>query len=476
MEDAKILMEKDTNFFKNLSWNNINWIKSYTSVRQLQSRIYRAQKANKKQKLRKLQKQLIDNPHSKCIAVAMASDIRKKKISQSEHIFISKLDKIKVAKNLDLTKRIRYVGKKSVKTLYQISKQCLLRLALDPEWENRFEDVCYGGRTSRTIYDSIDYLDSSMEPSDYIYMGNFKTQFERINCNVLLEKLDIHPMLKKALINFLKSKAFKLAQNKLETLIWCCEKPLLVNFLINISLYRLTSYISETIRKQFRELKFKPIVLLFYGYTYVIAHQSKSLITSFISEMTNFLINICPESSKLPLNHECYYGQFVFLGLQISPIKGNKPLYKVTASKESQQELIEIIRQTIRVNKSLSSYKLISKLTPYIFRWVSYFRYYVSKDALDKLDQVIHSQIKSWVFRRTGNRHKTKTKLKYFPKNKTYTFQGRSYEGEWILFGVDSSLGEVEKNNFLPKMKWMQSINYSNQFDYMSFYDIKFKR
>lgn len=462
-------MEKNRNSFKDLSWSSINWVKSYISVRRLQCKIYKAQKANKKRKVHGLQKQLIDNPHSKYIAVAMASDIQKKKILQTKHAFISNLDKIKIVKSLTLNRNVKYIGKKELKNLYQTSKQYLLRLALDPEWENRIKDVCYGGRISRTVYDSIDYLSSSIESLDHIYTGDFKNQFRKVNSTILLENMEIHPIFKKGLIKFLNSKAFKLEQNEVELSICYGEQSLLAGLLVNITCNRLTLHISEALG---RKLKSTPLVFLFYGYRYVVAHQNIDVITSCVSEMQYFLNNLCPEANEGSTKYKHYYGNFVFLGFHIFPIKENKPFCRVTSSKESQQKLIKTTGQIIRINRSISSYKLISKLTPYIFKWASYFRYYISKTVLDRLDQTIHSQIKSWVFRRTANQSKTKTKLKYFPKNKIYTFQGKSHKGEWILFGIESSLNGATKNKFLPKMTWIKKIDYLTQFNNISVYDV----
>ena len=84
MEDARIKMDKVKNFLKDLTWEKINWSKSYKIVRQLQIKIYRAQKEGKKEKVYEWQKQLLYGVHSKLIAVAIASTLepyKKKKFS-----------------------------------------------------------------------------------------------------------------------------------------------------------------------------------------------------------------------------------------------------------------------------------------------------------------------------------------------------------------------------------------------------------
>ena len=136
MEDAKIKMDKVKNFLKDLTWEKINWSKSYKIVRQLQIKIYRAQKEGKKEKVYKWQKQLLYGVHSKLIPVAIASTLEPYK----KKGLVSNLERLKIAINLKVSeKKIKYTGREELKSLYQNSRQALWRLALDPQYENLFK-------------------------------------------------------------------------------------------------------------------------------------------------------------------------------------------------------------------------------------------------------------------------------------------------------------------------------------------------
>ncbi len=51
-------------------------------------------------------------------------------------------------------------------------------------------------------------------------------------------------------------------------------------------------------------------------------------------------------------------------------------------------------------------------------------------------------------------------KQKYFPEGKTCRFQGKNYANNWVLYGKTPINGDKVKENFLPKMVWVNSQQY----------------
>lgn len=455
-------MDKVKNFLKDLTWEKINWSKSYKIVRQLQIKIYRAQKEGKKEKVYKWQKQLMYGVHSKLIAVAIASTLEPYK----KKGLVSNLERLKIAINLKVSeKKIKYTGREELKSLYQNSRQALWRLALDPQYENLFKKTCYGSRTTRTIWDSIDYLSSTLESSDYIHVGDLKKSFRYMNPNIFIAKLDLHSGLKKELNEFVNSGFFITEKmNFIET-----EKSLLLPLFRNIIFQELNSCMLEVMQSS-HQSRPRPITFLIHGYHYLVAGDDEVIVTACSSKVSNFINELCSNSVKLSLKTTSYFDGLEFLGFYLT--KRNETFEPIiTPNKKLQKKLIEQNRKIINLNKSISSYKLINKLAPKIIDWLLYFKYYNCKYTFERLDNVIHSQLKTWVFRRTNTQSKIAMKKKYFPEGKIYEFQGRKYKDNWVLTGFEYSKPDLGRMNFLPKLRWVRNTINIKRFLYESLYE-----
>jgi RNA-directed DNA polymerase len=76
------------------------------------------------------------------------------------------------------------------------AKQKLVELALDPEWEARFEPNSYGFRKGRSCPDAIDAINSSIQKMPkWVLDADIAKCFDRINHEALLTKLNTMPHL-----------------------------------------------------------------------------------------------------------------------------------------------------------------------------------------------------------------------------------------------------------------------------------------
>ena len=65
--------------------------------------------------------------------------------------------------------------------------------------------------------------------------------------------------------------------------------------------------------------------------------------------------------------------------------------------------------------------------------------------------------MRAWAFRRAIRQGRKKVKEKYFPSGKTYVFQGRKHQANWILNGFTKNKKGEERENNLPKLSWIKS-------------------
>src|SRR5436190_4942247 len=79
-------------------------------------------------------------------------------------------------------------------------KQALVKLALEPEWEVRFEPHSYGFRPGRSTQDAIVAILVAIERQPmFVFETDIEGAFDSINQTVVLEKLQTFPALKQAI-------------------------------------------------------------------------------------------------------------------------------------------------------------------------------------------------------------------------------------------------------------------------------------
>lgn len=93
-----------------------------------------------------------------------------------------------------------------IPTLEERAKQCLVKLAIEPQWESQFEENSYGFRPARSGHDAIEaiFLAIRSQPK-YVLDADIAKCFDKINHDKLLAKLNTYPTLNKQVKAWLKS-------------------------------------------------------------------------------------------------------------------------------------------------------------------------------------------------------------------------------------------------------------------------------
>ncbi len=79
-------------------------------------------------------------------------------------------------------------------------KQALVKLALEPEWEVRFEPHSYGFRPGRSAHDAIAAIVVAIERQPmFVFDADIEEAFDHINQAVILDKLQTYPALRQAI-------------------------------------------------------------------------------------------------------------------------------------------------------------------------------------------------------------------------------------------------------------------------------------
>ncbi len=93
-----------------------------------------------------------------------------------------------------------------IPTIYDRALQCLVKMAIEPEWEAKFEPNSYGFRPGRSCHDAIEAIFLSLkQKSKYVLDADISQCFDKINHKKLLEKLNTSPTLRRQIRPWLKA-------------------------------------------------------------------------------------------------------------------------------------------------------------------------------------------------------------------------------------------------------------------------------
>ncbi len=90
--------------------------------------------------------------------------------------------------------------------MYDRALQALVKLALEPEWEARFEPNSFGFRPGRSCHDAIVAIHTAINTkAKYVLDADIAKCFDQINHQALLEKIGTYPELRRLIKAWLKS-------------------------------------------------------------------------------------------------------------------------------------------------------------------------------------------------------------------------------------------------------------------------------
>lgn len=484
-----------------LTWDKINWGNSYDNVRRLQRRIFKASQRNDIKTMRQLQQRLIRSSHAKLIATQQVTTLNKGKhtpgvdgfVPTTSHMKMALANKLHLNGKASLVKRVwipkpgkiekRPLG---IPTIQDRAKQALAKLALEPEWEARFEPNSYGFRPGRSSHDAIEaiYTNLHFNIDKLVYDADIRKCFDRIDHKALLAKLNTFPLMERQIQAWLQAGIMdEYANTPRDNLMGTPQGGVISPLLANIALHGLEEHLLEFVSsKDFpkphpsaaRGTRPKRVALglIRYADDFVIIHRNPEIMEKVINETKNWLAGIGLEISEEKTNLRWASQSFNFLGFQIILVKKQgKFRVRITPAKENIKRLIDKTRSIIQNNKSASSFGLICLLRPILIGWGNYYCYCECKETFNKVDNVIYNQLRAWVLRRAIRKGRIETMEKYFPKDRQYRFQNRTYKANWILSGTQQGKGGKPVNIHLPKISWISSKSYVKVKESSSVYD-----
>ncbi len=279
-----------------------------------------------------------------------------------------------------------------IPTMYNRATQSLVKLALEPEWEAKFEPNSYGFRPGRSCHDAIEAIFNAIKSkAKYVLDADIAKCFDRINHGELLKKLNTFPTLRRQIKAWLNSGVMD-GKQLFPTSEGTPQGGVISPLLANIALHGMEERIKQiadtlpTPRGRSKRGNRESLSLIRYADDFVIIHEDLTVVQRCKEIISKWLdgigLELKPSKTRLAHTLHKHDGQdagFNFLGFNVRQYpKGKyntgcnphgKPLgFKtfIKPSKEKVKKHYDHITQVIDQHKTAPQAALIAHLNPII--------------------------------------------------------------------------------------------------------------
>ncbi len=343
--------------------------------------------------------------------------------------------------------------------------QMLVKLALEPKWEAKFEPHSHGFRPGRRCMDAIWQIWNSIrvlgtrKSSQWILDADISGCFDNIDHNALLKRV---PVFRETIKRWLKSGIIefgKFFQTKSGTPQGGIISPLLANIALD-GMERLFG--AENSKGNYtvpsvRSGKNKGLNLIRYADDLVITAPSRESIISYVlPKLQLFLKERSMELSEAKTKIVHRDEGFDFLGFNIRQYKNRtRVVCLAKPSKKAVKRHLGHIKMEVSKNKQMKADELISKLNPIIRGWANYYCYSSAKETFNYIDYRVWKILWQWCLRRHSRKGKQWIRHRYFMNRGKRT---------WIF-------GERRENTLLFSRSFRAGVRYTPVKGYSSPYD-----
>jgi len=427
-------------------WKTLPWKKFQRNVFRLQKRIYQAQLRGDFKRVRGLQRLLLRSYSARCLAVRQVSQDNRGKNTPG----VDGVARLTQKQRMRMVKELRtfsskpapirrvYIPKASnpnerrplgIPVMRDRAEQALVKLALEPEWEARFEPNSYGFRPGRCPQDTIEAIFNHIRlKSKYILEADIEKCFDRINHQALLAKLNSIPIINRQVRGWLKAGIFENGEifpSEAGTPQGGIVSPLLAN----VALHGLETAITNAFGKKFR------VVVIRFADDFVIICEdlatlqaAQTLAETWLAEM-----GLALKPSKTHITHTLHEHEgrtgFDFLGFTVRQLPmgqhHSKRGFKVIIrpSVKAQKRHLEQMEALIRTHRGSNQAALIAALTPRIRGWTNYHRANSAKRTFNRIDYQLYWKLTKWAKWQNPRKSCAWRKQRYWPrKHNRYDF------------------------------------------------------
>lgn len=447
-----------------LEWRDIDWKKVERQVFRLQKRIYQAERRGDVKTVCGLQKILLKSWSARALAVRrVTQDNQGKKTagvdgvkSLSPKARLSLAGQLKLGSKAKPARRVwipkpgrdekRPLG---IPTIYDRALQALVKMALEPQWEARFEPNSYGFRPGRSCHDAIGAIFSTIKHKPkWVLDADIAKCFDRISHEKLLDKLDSFPAIRRQVRAWLKAGVIDTKQ-LIPTDEGTPQGGVISPLLANIALHGMEEHIKSRAEKLpgkgGRMNRRDAISLIRYADDFVILHENQDVILKCRDHIQEWLKNMGLElkDAKTRITHTLEGDRpgFDFLGFNIRQYKvgkyqagkdthGRRLGFKtiIKPSQKAQKSHYQKVKEIVDSHITAPQEALIKHLNPVIRGWSNYYSTVVAQETFSQMDHLLYWKLSRWGNRRHPNKTGKWVARKYWQTigNQNWVFATRS--------------------------------------------------
>jgi RNA-directed DNA polymerase len=301
--------------------------------------------------------------------------------------------------------------------------QAMVKNALEPSWEARFEANSYGFRPGRSCHDALQQCHRRLckGMDSWVLDADICGAFDHISHEHILTTLGQVPG-RELIRQWLKA-GYVEAEIFHPTAQGTPQGGIISPLLANIALDGMETLLSQFQRTvsypthrdprttQRRKSRQKQYGFIRYADDFVVTARTRQEVEAIVPIISQWLsqrgLALNPEKTQIV---EVQRG-FNFLGVTIRQFQGHclpKP------QKDKVLAFLREIRQWLKQHPTMTPEALIRHLNPKLKGWANYYRHWVSKDVFGYVDHELWSAIWNWCLRRHPNKSKRWVKRKYY--------------------------------------------------------------
>jgi RNA-directed DNA polymerase len=422
-------------------WADINWSAVEVSVRRLQGRIYRASVSGEHRKVKNLQRLIVRSMSAKLKGIRQVTQENDGRHTPGIYGVVcdtpkARLELLKDGLSLKgyRPKPVRRVyipkanGKErplGIPTVKDRVMQALVKQALEPEWESRFEANSYGFRPGRSCHDAIEAIHTTLSQKgsgEWVLDADINGCFDTINHEALLNRL---PVFTRTLRRWLKAGVVELGHYRTSekgTPQGGVISPLLANIALDgmEREFGCERAKGTTVSPAKRPGRNRGLSLIRYADDFVITAPSRKVLEEYVIPKVEVFLakrGLALSRAKTRIVH--VNDGFEFLGFEIRRF-GEKLLTR--PQKEKVLEHLRVIKAHLDANKQAPASRVITDLGPVIRGWSNYYRHAASKKTFGKASHRTWEMLWNWAKRRHPNKPSKWVKNRYFANDGYWTF------------------------------------------------------